>query len=224
MALQPVVDLTTRQVIAHEALLRGPAGTPWERPDTLFAAADRLGQRALLETNARRLAVNRLADLPDHHRLFINIDTLVPDIPAMPGHPSDYATRVTLEISERQPVVHNAALLEQVQHWRAMGHQIAIDDYGAGYMGAGALLALNPDILKLDRMVIAGIDYDRRRQVLVAAIARMGIDLGIQVIAEGIETKAECHAIQEAGVTLAQGYYLGHPQDHPVGVVAADLV
>ena len=73
-ALQPIVDTDTGRVVAHEALLRGPQGTPWESPGALFAAAARLGHQVILEANARRLAIQRLSDLPSDQRLFVNID------------------------------------------------------------------------------------------------------------------------------------------------------
>lgn len=73
-ALQPIVDVTTGQVVAHEALLHGPQGTRWESPGALFASADHLGLRTMLEANARRWALSRLGDLPESQRLFINID------------------------------------------------------------------------------------------------------------------------------------------------------
>lgn len=221
IVLQPIVDITNGDVIAHEALLRGPAGSPLESPARLFEEAERKGERRQLETQARRLAVSRLTDLPHHQRLFINVDARYPDIPAMPDHPAEHAARVTVEISERYPVMDNPLLINQVKRWRAMGHQIALDDYGAGYMGMGAVIALDPDLIKLDRVVIAEIDHDHRRRIMVSAMVNMARDLGIAVVAEGVETAGECAAIQEAGITLAQGYYLQRPDDIPTTHIPA---
>lgn len=96
-ALQPIVALDSGYVVAHEALLRGPAGTDWESPAALFAAADRMGSRLVLEANARRMALRRLPDLPENQKLFINIDALSPEIPAMPGYSAIDPKRVTLK-------------------------------------------------------------------------------------------------------------------------------
>lgn len=215
MALQPIVNLDTGDVRAHEALLRGPRGTLWEAPHALFASADRLGQRQALEAYARKLAVARLQDLPPTQKLFLNVDIWDPDMPIVtpPGHIP--AERIVIEISERQPVVDNPPLLAQVQRWRAMGHLIALDDYGAGYMGIGALLTLEPDILKLDRVMIAAVHQDRRRQAIVRAMAQLGDALGVAVIAEGVETTEELACVREAGVRWGQGFALGRPQREP---------
>ncbi len=214
-ALQPIVDLETGQVVAHEALLRGPQGTQWESPAALFHAANRLGHRDVLEATARKLALDRLKDLPAHQKLFINVDAWSPDIPAMPGRPDIPPERVVLELSERQPILDNPALLDQVRHWRANGHSIALDDYGAGYMGVGALLMLEPDLIKLDHIMIADIDRDRKRQAIVQGLARLSGPLQATIIAEGLETPEEIACVRALGIRFGQGYALGRPQRDP---------
>lgn len=218
-ALQPLVDLTTGDVLAHEALLRGAPGTEWESPAALFAKATQLGHRVTLEAIARDLALRRLADLPDNQKLFLNIDAMSPEIPAMPGHPDIDPRRVVLEVSEQQPVLTNPSLLEQVAQWRARGHSIALDDYGAGYMGIGALLLLRPDILKLDRVIVADLDRDPKRQIIVKHMVQMCRELGVTLIAEGVETVDELHVLQDVGVTVGQGFLLGRPAQDPVARV-----
>lgn len=215
-ALQPLVDLNTGNVLAHEALLRGAPGTEWESPHALFAKATALGHRVTLEAIARDLAIRRLAELPSHQKLFINIDALSPEIPAMPGHPQVPAPRVVLEISEQQPVLTNPSLLEQVARWRSQGHAIALDDYGSGYMGIGVILALAPDLLKLDRVIIANLDQDPKRQIIVKHMVLMCRELGVTLIAEGIETTAELFTLQDVGVSVGQGFLLGRPSDQPL--------
>lgn len=213
--LQPIVDTETGRVIGHEALLRGPRGTSFEDPGTLFAAAARLGLRDLLEANARWLAGSRLKDLPDDQKLFINVDALNRDMPPIPGRPNLPRERIALEISERQPILDNDVLLEQVARWRAMGHPIVIDDYGAGYMGLGALFALHPDILKIDQGVVTGIAADPVRQAAVEAVAHIARRAGFLLIAEGVETSDEFAVLKECGVRYMQGFLLGRPHDQP---------
>ncbi len=214
-ALQPIIDADTGQVVGHEALLRGGPGTSWESPGALFAAATRLGYRDILEANARRLALQRLGDLPAHQFLFMNVDVLSLDIPTVVGVREVPSHRVALELSEQQPVLDNPLLLQQVDNWRAAGHPIALDDYGAGYMGPGAILTLRPDILKLDRAIIVDIDSDRWKQEVVKAVAALCHTLGIAVIAEGVETPGEFVALRQAGVRYAQGFLFGRPERRP---------
>lgn len=215
-ALQPLVDLRNGTVVAHEALLRGALGTEWESPVVLFAKASQIGHRVTLEAIARDLGIRRLQDLPDHQKLFLNIDALSPEIPALPGHPDVNPSRVVLEISEQQPVLSNPKLLDQVKLWRTHGHSIALDDYGSGYMGIGAILTLKPDLLKLDRVIIGDIDQDRVRQTVVRHLVHMCRDLDVTLLAEGIETLEELWTVQELGVPFGQGFLLGRPQREPV--------
>ncbi len=215
-ALQPIVDTDTGRVVAHEALLRGPQDTPWASPGALFAAAARLGHQAILEANARRLAIQRLPDLPSAQRLFVNIGTMVPDMPPTPKDAPILVHRIVLEISERQPIIDNSALWDQVSAWREAGYAIALDDYGAGYMGLGALLKLRPNLLKLDRVITQGVDQDPVHRVAVKNMVDLGRDLDILVIAEGVETLGEFWALRACGVRYMQGYLLGKPRWEPV--------
>ncbi len=215
-ALQPVVDLGTGRVMAHEALLRGAIGTEWESPGALFAKATQLGHRVTLEAIARDLGLRRLDDLPSTQKLLLNIDALSPEIPALPGHPDVSPSRVILEISEQQPVLTNPTLLDQVVLWRSQGHAIALDDYGSGYMGIGAILLLKPDIIKLDRVIIGDIDQDRVRQIVVEHLVHMCRDLEIALVAEGIETPEELWTVQDLGIPFGQGFLLGRPQADPL--------
>ncbi len=215
-ALQPIIDTDTGRVVGHEALLRGPQGTAWESPAALFTAAARLGNQVLLEANARQLALRRLSDVPSPQRLFVNIDALVDDMPAAPGHPAILPHRVVLEISERQPIVDNPSLWAQVCAWRESGFAIALDDYGTGFMGLGALLKLRPDLLKLDRVIVQFVDRDPIHRAAVKNMVDLGRDLEITVIAEGVETLDEFWALRACGVRYMQGYLLGRPQPAPV--------
>lgn len=206
-ALQPIVDLRSGDVVAHEALLRGAPGTEWESPAALFEKASALGHRVTLEAIARDLSLRRLADLPPNQKIFVNIDALSPEIPAMPGHAEIDPRRVVLEISEQQPVLMNPTLLAQVARWRGQGHAIALDD---------AILTLMPDLLKLDRVIIANLDQDPKRQVIVKHMVEICGELGILLLAEGIETVAELRVLQDVGVTVGQGFLLGRPQQSAV--------
>ena len=215
-ALQPIVDTDTGRVVGHEALLRGPRGTPWETPAALFAAAERLGHQVILEVNARQLALRRLIDVPPQQCLFVNIDAMVDDMPAAPGRPEILPHRVVLEISERQPIVDNPALWAQVRTWRDAGFAIALDDYGTGFMGLGALLKLRPDLLKLDRVIVQHVEQDRVHRAVVKNIVELGRELEITIIAEGVETLDEFWALRACGVRYMQGFLLGKPLPQPV--------
>lgn len=213
-ALQPIVDTITGRVVAHEALLRGPRNTPWESPQALFRSAQQLHECDLLEFNARRLAIRRQKDLPSSQILFMNVNASNPDLPLGLEGWSD-PLRLAIEVSEQQPIVNNPALLEQVLKWRKAGHPIVLDDYGAGYMGPGAVLSIRPDVIKIDRQLIEAIDRDQVRRVLVSAIVQTARMLGILLIGEGVETFDEFVVLRKIGVRYMQGYFFAKPSPDP---------
>jgi len=96
---------------------------------------------------------------------------------------------------------------------------VRLDNYGARYMGVGALLTLEPDIIKLDRVMIAGVHQDKRRQAIVQSLVRLGTALGVTVIAEGLETAEEIAFVRDAGVRWGQGYALGRPHREPAAPI-----
>lgn len=213
--LQPIVHAHLGTILGHEALLRGEAGTEFESPDALIGEATQHGTRETLEAKARELAVARLPDLPADQWLFINIDTANPDLPILPAESPVAPERIVLEISEKWPILDNPRLLAQVDAWRAAGFRIAVDDYGNGYMGLGAVFALKPDVLKIDRVVTSGAVHDDVRQAAIEAVLHIAARAHMVVIAEGVETPQEYWLLRSLGVRYMQGFLLGRPQSEP---------
>jgi EAL domain-containing protein (putative c-di-GMP-specific phosphodiesterase class I) len=120
--------------------------------------------------------------------------------------------RIIFEFNEAEQVDDISHLKNIVETYRAMGFKTAIDDFGAGYSGLNLLTELQPDILKLDMHLIRGIDTCHKRQAIVSALVRMCQDLGIDIIAEGIETVDEHGAIVGLGIHLLQGFLYAQPQ------------
>lgn len=214
VVLQSIIDLWTGDIVGHEALLRGPAGSHWESPWALFTEAHLQGYHSDLEVQARALALTRFSELLPHQKLFINIDTTVLNVPlAVPAHiPPE---RIVWEISEQHSLLDNPGVFRFIKECRSAGHTIALDDYGAGFMGPGALVAFQPEIIKLDRLLIANIHTDRTRQLIVEALVHLGEKMPFSIIAEGIETVEELICLQSLGIRLGQGYLLGRPQETP---------
>ena len=120
--------------------------------------------------------------------------------------------RLVLEITESEVIDDHAAFGRAVNEFRRTGLQLAIDDFGAGYAGLTMLADFLPDLLKLDMSLVRGIEGNGPRQAIVRAIMQACIDLGIDVIAEGVETLKEYRWFKNAGVSLFQGYLFGKPQ------------
>ena len=217
VAAQPIVDLSTGDIIGYETLIRGNPASAWTSPAQLFAEARRQGLEAELEARCRALGIDwALQHLTGAQKLFLNIHGDYAGMPIDPDGPSLAPTRIALEISESHNTLENANCLQWIQRWREDGHDIVIDDFGVGYAGLGLLLAVQPHIVKIDRSLISGIDHHAALQSVVMHFRDLALDQGITLLAEGIETAEELHVLQQMGIPLGQGFFLGRPQADPV--------
>ncbi|MDA8195197.1 MAG: EAL domain-containing protein [Thermaerobacter sp.] len=216
VAAQPIVDLSTGDIIGYESLIRGQPASTWASPAQLFAEARRQGQGAALETQCRMLGLAwGSRHLTGKQKLFLNIDGAYSTL-ALTARPPLTPSRIALEISEAHNTLEHPDCLQQIQRWRESGFQIVIDDYGVGYAGLGLVLAVQPHIVKIDRLLIAGIDHHTTRQSMVTHFRELALDQGITLLAEGIETEAELRVLQQIGIPLGQGFLLGRPQPAPI--------
>ena len=134
----------------HEALTRGPVGSQWAMPAELFGWEDRAGRARELEMARRGLAFEAARVWsPRGQRLFLNLDGRWPAASELGAHRAG-GIPLALETSERHPIVSDPALLSAVARWRQAGHVPVLDGYGTGYAAAATVLAVQPDIVKLD--------------------------------------------------------------------------
>ncbi|HVY48552.1 MAG TPA: EAL domain-containing protein [Minicystis sp.] len=216
VALQPVVDLTTRKVFAYEALVRSQAPAFASPPD-LFDAAVKEGLCGELGRIIREAAIEIAPD----HRLFLNVHPnelnerwlVQPDDPIF-RHGED----VFLEITESVPLSHFLLCQSMLREIRGKGIYLVVDDLGAGYSNLKYIADLSPRVVKLDRELVAGLVRGSRLHRLVESLVRLCRELDASVVAEGIETVEELAAICEAGVRFGQGYLLARPAFSPPAV------
>jgi EAL domain-containing protein (putative c-di-GMP-specific phosphodiesterase class I)/CheY-like chemotaxis protein len=215
MAYQPIVH-ATGAVFGHEALLRSrePA---LPHPGAVLDAAERLGRvhevgRAVRRQVAERVAAGAIttAFVNLHSHDLLDGDLLDPATPL-----SAHADRVVLEITERATLDGIPDLRGRISTLRDRGFRIAVDDLGAGYAGLTSFAALEPDIVKLDMSLIRGVHEAPIKQKLVGSMAAVCRELGIKVVAEGIETEAERAAVVDLGCDLLQGFLIGRPAELP---------
>lgn len=208
---QPIVDLARGVITGYEMLSRfsGAEGSP----DRWFAAADRLGVGAVLQVRVLRHGVAQLGALPPDTFLTINLDPrlIARDevVEVIEGIASLH--RLVIELTERTVADDPRTMLALLDRARSAGAIVALDDVGAGYSGLQALLAIRPQIVKLDRSLISGIDRDPARRALTEMLGEFVGRLDGWVLAEGIETLNELRAVIDLGVPLGQGYALGRP-------------
>jgi EAL domain-containing protein (putative c-di-GMP-specific phosphodiesterase class I) len=209
---QPIVDLVTGEVRAVEALIRFTDRPP--RPaEEWFEDADRAGMRVHLEMVSAGAAVGDLDDLDPEVALTINIS---PDT-VLSGRLTEIFTgapleRVIVELTEHAPVKDYAALNAALTPWRLAGLRIAVDDAGGGYASFAHILNLSPELIKLDTSLTHDIHLDRQRQALARALIAFADEMGVSVVAEGIETGAELDELRRLGAHLGQGFHLGRPR------------
>lgn len=209
--VQPIVDLDTGLVNAVESLARFPSN-PRRGPDVWFAEAEAVGLGVDLEELAVRRSLRQLEQLPGAVTFGLNIsyDMLVSGrmMGLLAGHP---ARRIFVELTEHVMFGDYSRAREAIAELRAAGVRVAIDDVGAGYSSFRHVLEVTPDAIKLDRCFTSGIEHDRARRAMAAGFVHFAREMGIDLIAEGIETQRELESVRCLGVTLGQGYLIARP-------------
>jgi EAL domain-containing protein (putative c-di-GMP-specific phosphodiesterase class I) len=213
MAYQPIVQARTRTIFGYESLLRSDEPA-LPNPGAILNAAERLGRLPDVGRSVRNKAPKPMSDAPDGSLLFINLHAsdLEDDTLASSNGPlSAMAPRVVLEVTERASLDGVSDVRSRVTRLREMGFRIAVDDLGAGYAGLTAFAQLEPDFVKLDMSLVRDIHENSIKQKLVRSMASLCADMGIAVVAEGIEVPEERDTIVDLGCDLLQGYYLAKP-------------
>jgi PAS domain S-box-containing protein len=210
IAFQPVLELATRRAIAYEALARFP-GDPSLTPDRWFSGAWDVGLGLPLELLAVRKAAEALDRIPDGTGLNVNAS---PPVVAAEGFLAAFggaAPRVTVELTEHLRIEDYRSFASALEPMRRAGGQIAIDDFGAGYASLRHILRLRPEWVKLDISLTERIDENPMAHEMAAALTSFADNVGLQVIAEGIETEEELEALSELGFRYGQGFHFGVP-------------
>lgn len=213
---QPVVDLKTGTVFGYEALARGDSPHfPGAWP--LIKAGVEAGLSGELGRLLRKMSMDGCSNFP----LFVNVNPnefnegwlVQPDDPIFLHDES-----VFLEITESVPLSHFEHCHNVLNEVRRKGISLAIDDLGAGYSNLKYITDLNPEVVKLDRGLVAGIKAGTRQQRFVKAIVSLCQDFEARVVAEGIETVDELEAVIDAGADFGQGFLLARPAFPPPSV------
>jgi EAL domain-containing protein (putative c-di-GMP-specific phosphodiesterase class I) len=218
---QPIVDLDTGDVVAFEALARGPEGSPLERPDLLFDAARRTGRLVELDWACRVAAVRGAMDagLGPPLTLFVNVEpeTLGTPPPAAAAPLLDRAQHelaLVVECTERAITSRPAELLGTLAAVRQRGWAVAVDDVGADPGSLALMPFLRPDVIKLDLRLVQRRPSSSVAEI-VSAVNAEAERSGAVVLAEGIETEAHLATARAMGATLGQGWLFGRPGPLP---------
>lgn len=216
MAFQPVVDVAARRIYAFEALVRGPNG---ESASSVLGAVNEHNRYAFdqacrvkaIATAARygldrRLNINFLPNAVYHPEACLRLT-----VAAAREHnfPADL---ITFEFTENEQIIDRNHLKRIVETYRANGFRTALDDFGAGFAGLSLLADFQPNILKIDRVLVDRVDEDVPRQAIIAGILKTARMLNLSVVAEGVERPEEVRVLRDMGIDLFQGYLFAKPQ------------
>lgn len=223
-AYQPIVDLASKQIFAHEALVRGPNG------ESAFSVLSKVTDenRYTFDQACRVEAIRGAAELGMTEALSINFlpnavyrpeACIRSTIEAARAHRFPIE-QIIFEVTEGEQVRDRAHLVGIFREYSRMGLRTAIDDFGAGYAGLTLLAEYQPNIVKIDMELVRNVDSHPPKQAIVRGIVSICAALGIRVLAEGIETAAERDFLRQAGITLMQGYLFCKPAFRALGSVA----
>src|SRR5450432_2767899 len=214
MVFQPIVEVATGALFAHEALVRCKL-PQFASPPILFAAAETERACGYLGSVIRQQTFERCQDVA----LFVNVhpEELSQRWLVRPDDPLNFHEReVYLEITESAAFTHYELCMSVLKELCSRsGVHLVVDDYGAGHSNLARILDLNPKIVKLDGALIHGIAKDRRRQIMVRHMVALCVDLGARVVAECVETVEELKTVADLGVHYVQRYVLARPAYPP---------
>lgn len=222
---QPIVSLPGRRVIGFEALVRWnrPGGEP-VLPGEFLHVADEAGLKDELESWVLDAACDQIAawrlnrGLPRGAHVAVNVSPTRLVQPALLVQVCDALTRtgippaaLRLEITETSLLIDEVAASTAVTELRAIGVKVCLDDFGTGFSSLSYIHRFSVDVLKIDRAFVSGLPENQSSEAVVRAIVGMAKGLGLEVIAEGVETEAQLQRLIELGCDSAQGYLLGRP-------------
>ncbi len=221
IAFQPIVSLHSGKIYGVEALLRGVEEIGFDSIGDFFDQAYSLNILYTVDLLLREKVIKKFTTLPHYLnlKLFINLDNR---LLAMPNFSAGNTAKllnkyrlpkeaICFEISERHEISNPLLFEEILCHYKQEHYSIAIDDFGVGVSGYQMLYRSTPDIIKIDRFFLESICKDQKKKILVQSIVNLARQLGITVIAEGVETETEMLVSKELGCHLVQGYFIQRP-------------
>ncbi|MEO6504243.1 MAG: EAL domain-containing protein [Jatrophihabitantaceae bacterium] len=217
IAFQPVVSSRDMRVVGVEALARF-GGDPLITPLQWFTDAELVDRALQLDLLAVRRTLRAAVNLPPDVYVAVNVspttfasNALLSELQSAGIRPD----RLVLEVTEHSSIEDYAPLIEARMRLREHGIRLAVDDAGAGYASFRHIVALAPDIIKIDRAIVSGVDKDTARSALVGAVVTFAHNSGATIVAEGVETASELDCLASLGVDSLQGHLTGMPTSAP---------
>lgn len=209
IVFQPIVNVKTNQILGHEALGRDPKGK--QSIQEVFKKYHAVGKLRELKCICLKKQIKG-AQKAGLKTVFVNVEfDMLSDIEPIPRPPG---MEVILEISETEALYDVEYNLEIARKWRALGYKFAIDDFGAGFISLPFIAQFTPDYIKIDRStMLQSVHSDKFRTFLKELLVAIRNYTREEIIAEGVETEKELHAVRDMNICMVQGYLLGKPKE-----------
>jgi EAL domain-containing protein (putative c-di-GMP-specific phosphodiesterase class I) len=229
---QPLVVVASSKVAGREAMMRAVVDGRLLRGSELISAARAHGLLHALDQQARIDAIQRAAPiLPAGEVLCVNLLPSAVDDAARCLAPTWAAAaeaglaadQLCLELVQTDTTTDRALLLQIRELAHAQGALVALDDLGAGWASMQSLRELRPDLVKLDREMLLGLSLDASRQRMVSALIDFAHELGVNVVAHGVEDADDLASVVSLGADSVQGYLIGEPAEWMDGLSMAAL-
>jgi len=232
---QPVVELATSRVVGAEALVRwwradnrngnGNGEGRWVGPREFLGAAEESGlivpldewvlRQACAQGAAWRRASWDIGVAVNLSARQITSPGFIARVAAILAETGLPATALTVEVNERVLVEEDGLIADRLAELHQTGVRMAIDDFGTGYASLAYLRQLPLDIIKIDPSFVAGLGHDDTLTLLTRTVVQVGRELGLRVIAEGIEQPRQLSALREMGCDYGQGFLVARPMAAP---------
>lgn len=230
IAFQPIVSLHSGKLYGVEALLRGVEEIGFDSIADFFDKAYSKNILYTIDLALREKVIQKFTSLSNYIniKLFINLDNRLLEMPNFAaGNTAKLLKKYKLhkemicfEISEKHEIADISLFEKILKHYREEKYSIAVDDFGVGVSGYQMLYRSTPDIIKIDRFFFESICKDVKKKILVRSIVQLATQLGVTVIAEGVETETEMLVSKELGCHLIQGYFVQRPTLNPQEILA----
>ncbi|MDA7817626.1 GGDEF domain-containing protein [Sulfurimonas sp.] len=221
IAFQPILNIQNGDIFAVEALLRNNQEIGFASIFSVFDEAYKENLLYSFDIELRKKAFEKFTHIKNFSKikLFYNLDNRLLEMPNFTNGNTNKLLEdigisrdnICFEISERHEITSNCNMQELLKHYNDEDFCIAIDDFGVGYSGYKLLYDTKPNIIKIDRFFLTGIEKDAKKKVMVRNITHLAIQLGIKVVAEGVQSKAELLTCRDIGCHLVQGYLIQRP-------------
>ena len=221
IAFQPILNIHTGDTFGVEALLRNYQDIGYK---TIFELFDDVSRENLLysfDIALREKAIKKYVNINHYQnlKLFYNLDNRLFEMPNFESGNTEeiinkykiFKENIYFEISERHELKHGTHMDALLLHYKDENYSIAVDDFGVGFSGYKLLYDTTPDVIKIDRFFLTNIEKDAKKKLMVRNITHLAIQLGIKIVAEGVETIDELLTCRDIGCHLVQGYLIQYP-------------